>query len=276
LIFLNGALIPRALEWETGDGYRSAPVSVEEHGRTGFTRLAPESTGVQFTNTLDEDRSLTNRVLLSGSGVAAGDVDGDGRCDLYFCRYDGENVLYRNLGDWRFEEITRSAGVSCPDRDSTGALLADMDGDGDLDLLVTALGHGVRLFENDGTGRFEETTDAAGLRSTTGAMSMAVADLNGDNRLDLYVANYRPTTVMDQPQTKFQVQMVQGRPVVAEVNGRPATSPEWTNRFVVSPSGNVLEWGEVDQIYFNRGEGQFESVPFTGGRFLDQEVNPLP
>src|SRR5690348_12451499 len=76
-------------------------------GKTGFTRLSAATTGIQFTNYVAEIRSITNRNLLSGSGLAAGDVDGDGLCDLYFCALDGSNVLYRNLGNWKFSDITQ-------------------------------------------------------------------------------------------------------------------------------------------------------------------------
>src|SRR3954469_17927527 len=158
-------------------------------GKTGFFRLPPENTGIAFTNFVGDIRSITNRNLLSGSGVAAGDIDGDGLCDLYFCALDGNNVLYRNLGNWKFEDITLKAGVACPGQDSTGAVFADIDGDGDLDLFVTALGGGVRLFINDGHGHFKETTDQAGLRSEAGSTSMALSDFDGDGDLDLYVTN---------------------------------------------------------------------------------------
>ena len=105
------------------------PVPVPSSGKTGFTRLPGEQTGVFFTNFLSEARGLTNTIVNNGAGLAAGDVDGDGLCDLYFCSLEGGNKLYRNLGNWRFEDITASAGVACTNQFSTGAVLADVDGD---------------------------------------------------------------------------------------------------------------------------------------------------
>src|SRR6266542_454448 len=142
------------MDWQAGSGYRSAPLPVPVTGKVGFTLLAPGATAIRFTNTLPESRHLTNQILLNGSGVAAGDVDGDGWCDLYFCSIDGPNKLYRNRGNWRFEDITEEAGVACAGLSSTGAAFADLDGDGDLDLIVNSVGNGTRVFFNDGRGRF--------------------------------------------------------------------------------------------------------------------------
>ncbi len=58
------------------------------------------------------ERGLTNQIYYSGSGVAAGDVDGDGLADLYFCGLDGPNTLYRNLGNWHFRDTTRGSRLS--------------------------------------------------------------------------------------------------------------------------------------------------------------------
>src|SRR5207249_671882 len=162
---------PTGPKWQVAPGYRWAALPVPTNGRNGFTLMPANKTGIWFTNLVGDERSVTNRNLLTGSGVALGDIDGDGLCDIYFCRLDGDNVLYRNLGNWTFEDITKSAGVACPNEDATGACFADIDGDGDLDLLVNSLGGGTRIFENDGKGHFHETTDQAGVRSKAGSTS---------------------------------------------------------------------------------------------------------
>jgi len=107
------ALTSWALDWEEVPGGRWAPLPVSTRGRTGFSEMPPSHTGITFTNWLPEERYLTNQILLNGSGVAAGDIDGDGWCDLFFCGIDRPCALYRNLGDWRLADITAAAGVAC-------------------------------------------------------------------------------------------------------------------------------------------------------------------
>src|SRR6266853_6051406 len=198
-----------AADWEPGEGCRSRALPVPASGKTFLQRLEPATTGIHFTNFLSEEKALENSLRTSGAGVAAGDVDGDGWCDLYFCGMQGRNALYRNLGNWRFEDVTASAGVACEGQHSTGAVFADVDGDGDLDLLVTSLGGGTRLFLNDGKGHFTEATDS-GLFRRFGATSMALLDedckplprgqkdwglsvmfrdLDGDGAPDIYICN---------------------------------------------------------------------------------------
>ena len=63
------------------------------------------------------------------------DYDGDGWMDLFVANDTEPNRLYRNRGDWKFEDVTDSAGVRCEGQSSTGAVWADVDADGDLDLL---------------------------------------------------------------------------------------------------------------------------------------------
>ncbi len=77
------------LQWEQRAGYRAAPLNVPAGGKTGFTLLTPEQTNIGFTNNISYAKSQLNQNLLNGAGVAAGDFDGDGLCDLYFCNLDG-------------------------------------------------------------------------------------------------------------------------------------------------------------------------------------------
>jgi hypothetical protein len=114
-----------AAESQSADGSREAAVTFTTDGKAGFTFLTPTQTGVTFTNLVSQWRHLTNQILLNGSGVAAGDVDGDGWCDLFFCALDRPNALYRNLGNWKFEDISAAGRDVLPGGSCTGAALAD-------------------------------------------------------------------------------------------------------------------------------------------------------
>ncbi len=238
---------------------------VESNPRPGFTLLSPAQTGITFSNGLAEPLMMANNNLMNGSGVAAGDVDGDGRCDLYFCAIHGTNSLYRNLGGWRFEEVTTASGLAGCQSPSTGALLVDTDGDGDLDLFVASLGHGVRSFANDGIGHFTETTADAGLSTNSGSMSLAAGDVDGDGDLDLYVANYGELSIL-RSGGQAEMRRIDGRWVVSGPYGDRL-------RFV---DGRLEEVGEVDALYLNDGSGRFKPVPWDSEYFLDEQGRPLP
>jgi len=251
------------LEWKAGPGYRAASVAVPPGAAAGFTRMAPPETGITFSNRLADATVAQNRLLELGSGVALGDVDGDGLVDVYFCRLEGDNVLYRNLGDWKFEDITAAAAVGCPNQYSTGCVLADLDGDGDLDLLVNSLGGGTRGFLNDGRGRFTEAPQL-GLANRSGATSMALGDVDADGDLDLYVTNYRTDTFHDPP-----------RGVRIESRRLPDGTSliEPRDRFLGIPTRaggvEVLERGEPDVFYINKGGTNFVAAPWNVGVFLN-------
>src|SRR3989454_10833551 len=186
----RGPAPPAPGPWHTEAGYRWRELSVPRGGQPGFAELPPSQTGIRFTNAVTLDSALWNRHLAQGGGVALGDVDGDGRPDIYLTSNEGSNVLYKNLGGWRFEDITARAGVALAGRHSTGAVFADVDGDGDLDLLVSTLGGGVALFVNDGHGVFTERTAEAGLAARTGSMTMTLTDVDGDGHLGPFGPNY--------------------------------------------------------------------------------------
>ncbi len=246
---------------------RGQPLTVSESEGVGFSLKSASVTGIDFTNRLADAAAERNRILENGSGVAAADVDGDGWTDLYFCSGEGSNQLFLNRGGFRFEAQTEAA-AACPDQASTGAVFADVDGDGDPDLLVTGVGAGVRLFLNDGTGRFSERVES-GLDREAGSMSASLADADQDGDLDLYVANYQTVTWKDFPPGV--------KPRVTRVNGKPVAAP--ADRFVANlrPNGtvSVVEIGQPDTLYRNDGAGHFEPVSWTGGQFLDEAGNPL-
>lgn len=271
----SSAALAQSIPWQNAGGHRFTPLTVTGKDHPGFDLANPQITGIRFTNRLESHHALTNHIFMNGSGVAAGDIDGDGLPDLYFCGLNSPNALYRNIGNWKFTDITDQAGVACNDQYSTGAVFADVDGDGSLDLLVSGIGTGVRLFLNDGKGRFTEATDAAGLRSKDGSMSLALADTTGNGALDLYVANYRTWTMRDHFNMRLTVRMVDGRPAVTRVFGRPITDPDLVGRFTIEEDGGLLEHGEPDAFYRNDGKGRFVRVPLDGKLLRDADGQPF-
>lgn len=238
----------------------------------GFTTVPPAETGLAFTNHLAPDRALANHILLNGSGVALGDVDGDGLNDVFLGGLSGGSQLFRNLGGWKFANVTGTAFApgTFDGFDATGVVLADLDGDRLPDLLVNGVGAGTRCFRNRGGLRFEEVTRESGLGGRGGPSSFALADVDQDGDLDLYIVRYRSSTVRDEFQQRFGIRNVDGRPVLETVNGRPVTEPDLVGRFSIDQQGRVTEHGEADGLYRNEGNLHFVLVPFTGGAFRDE------
>ncbi len=275
VLFVGACAEPPLPEWHDEGDYRWREVRVPRGSDVGFTSLESSRTGLDFVNAVQTNDALANRHLTHGSGVALGDVDGDGRVDVLLARLSGPNALYRNLGGWRFEDATERSGIAAPDRFSTGAVLADVDGDGDLDLLLTALGGPNALFVNDGSGVFTEEEDGA-LASESGSTTMTLADVEGDGDLDLYVTNYKAVSALDAlpPERRTFDSVVEQ----VGASYRVRSGYERDFRVFERPDlGSVIyvQRGEADALYLNDGRGGFELQAFTRGRFLDEDGAPL-
>ena len=179
-------------------------VSCREEAKPGaggdalFTALDAAETGVGFENTLDYDKDFniyTYRNFFNGGGVAIADFDQDSLPDLYFTGNMRPNRLYKNLGGFQFEDRTESAGVGGTRAWSTGVSVADVNGDGWLDIYVCNSGDVAgdnkqnELFINNGDLTFTEKAAEFGLADRGYSTHAAFFDYDKDGDLDCYLLN---------------------------------------------------------------------------------------
>ncbi|MBA2707092.1 MAG: VCBS repeat-containing protein, partial [Gemmatimonadaceae bacterium] len=174
----------------------------KEGAPTLFELLPQKATGVTFANALPEkpDFNILNYLYYyNGGGVAAGDIDGDNLPDLYFTSNLGPDRLYLNKGNYRFEDITERAGVRGPPGWTSGVTMADVNGDGRLDIYVSAVsylsmkGRNV-LYVNNGDRTFTDRTAQYGLEHAGYSTQAAFFDYDGDGDLDMYLLNHSTHT----------------------------------------------------------------------------------
>ena len=162
-------------------------------GKTMFVRLSPEETGVRVENPYDDARmwgdlypELADGAI--GTGVAIGDYDGDGRPDLFIVTKTKGCRLFRNLGGYRFLDVTDKAGVGAtPGVWNTGATFVDINNDGLLDIYVCRFNAPNLLYVNQGDGTFKEMAHAYGLDVVDACGMAYFCDYDRDGWLDVFI-----------------------------------------------------------------------------------------
>ncbi len=176
----------------TPSGLQSKPLASRSASATGplFTKLPAEESGIEFVNPLIADHPL--RRLYAGGyavgGIAIGDVNGDALPDIYCVSGPEPNKLFIQQDNLSFVDRTAQSGLTDGGDDwETGAAMADIDGDGDLDLYVCRYDAPNALFINDGAGNFQERAADFGVDVSQASLMPSFADYDNDGDLDLYI-----------------------------------------------------------------------------------------
>ena len=170
----------------------------EEEQKKLFELMDKKWTGIEFRNDLEYNEKFNPylfRNFYNGAGVALGDINNDGLVDIFLAGNQKENKLYLNKGDFRFEDITGNAGLAVPGIWSTGVSMADINGDGWLDIYVCKsgpLGGEQRyneLFINNGDLTFTEKAKDYGIADEGLSQHAVFFDYDKDGDLDMYLLN---------------------------------------------------------------------------------------
>jgi hypothetical protein len=163
-----------------------------------FTLIPRNESRIDFANNLtytEDFNPYTFRNFFNGGGVAIGDINNDGLPDLFFCSNQQSNKLYLNKGNFVFEDITQKAGVASESVWSTGVTLADVNGDGYVDIYVCKSGdlkgknRSNQLFINNGNLTFTDKAKEYGLDNRGLSTHAVFFDYDNDGDLDCYLLN---------------------------------------------------------------------------------------
>lgn len=228
----------------------------------GFQKLNSEKTGITFSNFISEEAIKRNRILTNGSGVASGDYNNDGLIDIYFSKLEGPNELYENLGDLKFKNVTEQAGVSLSSQYSTGVVFEDINGDDFLDLIVGSLDSGTKLLINNGDGTFNiDSTSLKVDNKIYGTSSIAIADIENDGDLDIYLTNYKKRSAKD----IFPFERA-FRHIVGQEGDNYFINEKFSEHYKLIERDSVILWyeyGEEDVLFLNNGNGTFSNTTTT-------------
>jgi len=280
--FLAIVLLRHALAGPTdaADGLAEHPLAPLSGpgGKTMFTELSPEQTGIVTENHY-ADPKMTGELYHEfevgeiGTGVAIGDYDGDGRPDIFVVSKTESCRLFRNLGGWKFENVTEKAGVGDQGDAARiwkqGATFADVNNDGLLDIYVCRFNAPNLLYINQGNGTFKEMARAFGLDVKDASVMAMFCDYDRDGALDMFLQ----TNILDANQHP------NGQRNYLFHNNRDGTFTNVTERAGIfgEGQGHSAVWWDYDddgwpdlyvgndfqapdKLYHNNGDGTFTDV----------------
>ena len=238
--------------------------------KTRFEAVDGKSAGVDFKHYWvegDQLQDAKDRTFVSeGGGVTIGDVDGDSRPDIYLSRPFGGGRLYRNLGNFRFVDITEQAGLALDRSWAAGVSFVDVDNDRDLDLFICAYHTPNRLYVNDGNGRFNEQSEKFGLAFKGASVMISFADYDRDGDLDGYLAlNRYEFDAQGRPMPKSG-----GVDVERDPFGGFRVPADMLESFdvIVRPDTSapvLVKAGQFNRLYRNEGGKRFTEVAAEAG-----------
>jgi hypothetical protein len=267
-------------------------------GKTLFIQLAPDLTGVRTENHYADPGMWGNHyqefaVGAIGTGVAIGDYDGDGRPDIFVVSKTESCRLFRNLGGFKFEDVTDRTGVG--DRGAAaaiwkqGATFADVNNDGRLDLYICRFDAPNLLYINQGDGTFKEKAHAYGLDVTDASGMAAFYDYDRDGWLDVYIQT-NLLNIAEHPHGQKDylfhnnrdgtfVNVTDPAGIAGESQGHSATwwdydNDGWPDLYVAN------DFGIPDKLYHNNRDGTFTDalahvVPHTSFSSMGSDVGDV-
>jgi enediyne biosynthesis protein E4 len=199
--------------------FSCALYSCSEQTAPLFEVLDQDKTGLDFANNLRPNgklNMLNYMYFYNGAGMAAGDFNGDGKVDLFFCSNQGSNALYLNEGEMHFKDVTATSGIPDDGGWSTGVSVVDINQDGMLDLYICRVGQYETLQQGNllllctgvdsvGIPHFSDATVAYGLQFNGFSTQAAFFDQDLDGDLDMYLLNHslRYNSTFNARQTYF-------------------------------------------------------------------------
>ncbi len=254
---------------------------------SNFVKLPSSQTNIGFSNDVESTPEFNIQNYLyfyDGGGVAAGDINNDGLTDLFFTGNSVADRLYLNKGNFEFEDITESAGFKHqPDSWSTGVTMADINGDGYLDIYVSRVNYLIKsgpnqLYINNGDSTFTESAAEYGLDFEGYSTQASFFDYDNDGDLDMFLLNHSfhsENTYGDAAELRQQKDPKAGDKLFRNDNGR-FTDVTDESGIISSALGYGLgvavsdinrdgwmdiyvgnDFHEDDYLYINNGDGTF-------------------